>query len=234
MKFDSWMRSTGLSESSVLKYYGAIVGVLSDWAQQSGIISGSILDVTNSIKFDSIALKIQELSIFQERNSTGHNMYSSALNKYSMFIAKGVIPSVEEDIEAIVANTTLDTTEKTQLINSRLGQGQYRKALTNYWKCCSVTGYSDISMLVASHIKPWSHSSNSERLDIFNGLLLVPNLDKAFDRGMISFEGSGKILISTSLQQPNALGINDRMSVSLVKDHQAYMKYHRTNLFIST
>lgn len=234
MKFDSWMKNTGLSKSSVLKYYGAIVGVLSDWARESGIISGSIIDVTSSVKFDFIALKIRELSIFQERNSTGHNMYSSALNKYSEFIAKGVLTSVEEDIEAIVTNPAIDTTEKTQLINSRLGQGQYRKSLTDYWKCCSVTGYSDTRMLVASHIKPWSHSSNSERLDIFNGLLLVPNLDKTFDRGLISFEGNGKILISTSLQQPNALGINDRMSVPLVKDHQAYMKYHRTNLFIST
>ena len=231
MKFASWMRSTGLSESSVLKYYGAIVGVLSDWARESGIISGSILDITISVKFDSIALKIRELSIFQERNSTGHNMYSSALNKYSEFIAKGVIASVEEDIEAIVANTALEATEKAQLINYRIGQGQYRKSLINYWKCCSVTGYSDTSMLVASHIKPWSHSSNSERLDIFNGLLLVPNLDKAFDQGLISFEANGKILISPSLQQPNALGINDRMSVSLVKEHQVYMAYHRTNIF---
>lgn len=233
MKFDSWMRSTGLSESSVFKYYGAIVGVLSDWARQSGIISGSILDVTTSIKFDTIALKIQELSIFQERNSTGHNMYSSALNKYSEFLAKGVIAGIEQDIEAIVASTALEATEKAQMINSRLGQGQYRKSLIDYWKCCSVTGYSDTSMLVASHIKPWSHSSNTERLDKFNGLLLLPNLDKAFDQGLISFEANGKMLISPSLQQPNTLGINDRMSVSIVRDHQAYMAYHRTNLFIS-
>ena len=51
-------------------------------------------------------------------------------------------------------------------------------------------------MLLASHIKPWRDSNHQERLDKFNGLLLLANLDKAFDLGFISFDDSGKVPIS--------------------------------------
>lgn len=232
--FDSWMRSTRLSEPSVLKYFGAIEGVLSDWARDGGIIEGSILDITSSTKFDSAAAKIRQLPIFLERNSTGHNMYGSALNKYAEFLANGVVPTIEHDIEEIVSNPTLEATEKVQLVNARIGQGQFRQSLLNYWKHCSVTRYPETSMLVASHIKPWSKSSNVERLDKFNGLLLVPNLDRAFDHGFMSFDYSGKVIISPLLQQPKMLGIKTGLSVSLAEPHQAYMEYHRNNVFIES
>ncbi len=232
--FDNWMRGTGLSESSVLKYFGAVEGALSDWAREAGVISGSILDITSSIKFESAAHKIRQLPIFLERNSTGHNMYSSAINKYAEFLAKGVVPTVEHDIEVIVSDPTLETTEKIQLVNARIGQGQFRRSLLNYWKHCSVTRYPETSMLVASHIKPWSKSSNIERLDKFNGLLLVPNLDRAFDHGFMSFDYSGNVIISPLLQQPKMLGIEEGMSVSLADYHQDYMEYHRENVFIGS
>ena len=51
-------------------------------------------------------------------------------------------------------------------------------------------------LLVASHIKPWSISDANEKLDIHNGLLMCPNHDKLFDRGYISFDDTGRILIS--------------------------------------
>jgi putative restriction endonuclease len=83
-----------------------------------------------------------------------------------------------------------------ELIKARIGQGAFRAKLIVLWGSCAVTGYKDLNLLVASHIKPWSVSSNSERLDVYNGLLLVPNLDKAFDSGFISFKESGEIMIS--------------------------------------
>jgi len=77
MKFDQWLRSTGLSESSVLKYLGAREAVLFVWARDEGIITDSILNITSTFRFNATSLRIRELPIFQERNSTGHNMYSS-------------------------------------------------------------------------------------------------------------------------------------------------------------
>ncbi|MFY8062388.1 MAG: HNH endonuclease [Usitatibacteraceae bacterium] len=43
-------------------------------------------------------------------------------------------------------------------------------------------------LLVASHIKPWRDSSDRERLDSCNGLLLATHIDKAFDRYLLSFK----------------------------------------------
>ena len=62
-------------------------------------------------------------------------------------------------------------------------------------------------MLVASHIKPWRDSNNQERLDKFNGLLLLANLDKAFDLGFISFADTGLVMISCQLEAPEVLGL---------------------------
>ena len=78
--------------------------------------------------------------------------------------------------------------EKWAIVKQRIGQGAFRKQLMEKWKGCSVTGYEQSEILVASHIKPWSESSDEEKLDTNNGLLLVANLDKAFDQGLITFE----------------------------------------------
>ena len=86
-------------------------------------------------------------------------------------------------------------------------------------------------MLVASHIKPWRASTNPERLDPFNGLLLLPNLDRAFDRGFVTFAEDGKILVSPLLSDPTSLGISPDMAVVLQTNHQPYMTFHRTTVY---
>ena len=231
--FERWMYSVGLSKSSVKKYYGAVEGVLSEWALAAELVDRSILEITNKTKFDVLSLKISALPIFLERNSTGHNMYSSALNKYSEFLADGAISAVEEDIEEIIGNKNIGETEKSQLISARIGQGKYRKSLLSYWEKCAVTGVEDTAMLVASHIKPWSKCSKEERLDQFNGLLLSPNLDRAFDQGLVSFSEEGYIIISPFLGDLEALGIHPNMHIQLDSEHMPYMDYHRKKVFKS-
>ncbi len=236
LNFNNWLYSTGLSKSSVLKYFGAIEGALTDWAVSAGIIKGSILNITSKTNFDAIDHRIRELPIYLERNSTGHSMYGSALNKYSEYLASALMDnSVENDIEEIINSPNIETTEKAQLISARVGQGKFRKDLLSYWGKCAITGMENSAMLLASHIKPWSHCTNSERLDKFNGLLLIPNLDRAFDQGLISFSKHGAILISPSLKQvKKELGIDDEMCVHLSQKHQSYMHYHREHIFKNT
>ena len=68
----------------------------------------------------------------------------------------------------------LEETTRDAVVKSRLGQGVFRAKLVEIWDGCSVTGCKTIEVLRASHIKPWRSSSNSERLDPYNGLLLLP------------------------------------------------------------
>jgi len=132
-------------------------------------------------------------------------------------------------------NSNLRTTERIALTNAKNGQGKYRKDLIQLWNsACSVTKLGITQILIASHIKPWKDSTNYERLDPNNGLLLTPNLDKLFDRGFISFNDNGNIKISKNipLSDYQLLGINKNMKVTLSNNHKKYMSFHRENIFI--
>ena len=129
---------------------------------------------------------------------------------------------------------SLTTTERDAIVKARVGQGPFRDKLISYWGACAVTGLSLIELLVASHSKPWKNSNNFERLDPYNGLLLSPNLDKAFDKGFISFGADKLILISPNLRkdQIDSLGINPKMRLSKLEDHHLpYLKWHIENIF---
>ncbi|WP_201276090.1 HNH endonuclease [Methylotetracoccus oryzae] len=234
MTFEQWMRHRGLSESSVKKYEGAISGVMSAWAVHAGLIAGPLTSIQSLSQFESISIGVRKLPIYQERNERGHNMYNSALNKYAEYLGEGFDSDIEADLEAILAERSITDTERASLLKTRIGQGNFRQRLIALWGGCAVTGYKDTSMLVASHIKPWRASSNNERLDGYNGLLLLPTLDRAFDSGFISFDESGRILISPLLQYPNKLGIISDMEVKLKPENQEYMKFHRENIFRET
>lgn len=228
------MRHRGLSDSSVKKYEGAVSGVMSEWAIDGGLMDGPLTSIQSLSRFESIAIGLRKLPIYQERNDRGHNMYNSALNKYAEYLEEGFDSDIEADVEAILAEGGVTDTEKASLLKTRIGQGNFRQKLIALWGGCAVTGYRDTALLVASHIKPWRASSNKERLDGYNGLLLLPTLDKAFDSGLISFDQAGKILISPLLQDPQELGITADMEVILRSEHLEYMKFHRECVFRDT
>jgi hypothetical protein len=140
-----------------------------------------------------------------------------------------------EDIE--ISHPSLENlseTERQSVIQSRIGQGEFRVSLLKYWGGCSVTGCREEGILRASHIKPWREANNQERLDVFNGLLLIPNLDIAFDGGYISFSDDGRVLISPFLDREDQLklGIHSRLFISgLTENHIRYLQYHRKYVF---
>lgn len=228
------MRLRGLSESSVKKYEGAVSGAMSEWAIDGGLMNGPLTSILSHSRFESISIKLRKLPIYQERNDRGHNMYNSALNKYAEYLQEGFDSDIETDVEAILSQENITDTEKATLLKTRIGQGNFRQKLISLWGGCAVTGYKDTAMLVASHIKPWRASSNVERLDGYNGLLLLPTLDKAFDSGLISFGQASNILISPLLQEPEKLGISESMMVNLKSEHQVYMEFHRDTVFRNT
>lgn len=107
--------------------------------------------------------------------------------------------SLLTDLHEIEQLTTVPATQRLQLSKARVGQGLFRKQVMLLDPNCRVTGISDPRLLIASHIKPWRDSSNLERLDGNNGIMLSPHIDALFDAHLISFENDGKMLVHPTL-----------------------------------
>jgi hypothetical protein len=127
-------------------------------------------------------------------------------------------------------------TEAERLVVQRVGQEIFRRGLLEYWDGrCAVTGLCVTELLRASHIKPWADcETDTERLDVFNGLLLAPQLDAAFDVGFVSVADSGAVLVSHTLddQSRAALSLGPNLRVhGLAPAHCRYLAWHRAKLF---
>jgi hypothetical protein len=136
------------------------------------------------------------------------------------------------DIEKIKSSKTTDPTTMQALVNARVGQGKFGLAVRELWNYrCSVTGASTKAALEASHIKRWADSNDAQRLDPNNGLLLTANLHKLFDAGLISFDDSGKMLVSSKLSQSEQeiFGVvGKKLSKKPSVETANYLSHHRT------
>jgi len=116
----------------------------------------------------------------------------------------------------------------------RIGQDYFRSEVIDACnRRCVVTAVDDISLLIASHIKPWAKSSDDEKMDGDNGLLLAPHIDKLFDKGRITFSELGEILIADDLSDSvlDAWHIDKNKKYSLNENQRRYMAYHRESIF---
>lgn len=131
-----------------------------------------------------------------------------------------------------VEDLPITQTEKERIIKERIGQGKFKNLLIDRECKCRLCGVTDRRVLIASHIKPWSISTNEERLDVNNGLLLCPNHDALFDKKLISFNGQGEISISQSLDENTQffMNIDTDMQIELTREQVIFMKEHHENL----
>ena len=230
--YQRWAQSLGKSEKTVSNYLNAVQGNLSKMAKAHGLSDKNLTDLGSFHQYQRTTTPLRELAEFKAQDERGKRMYSSALKSYGEFLADIGQVDVAADVDEILASPNLSPTEKTVLMNTRLGQGRFREHLIQQWQGCAVTGYPMPAMLVASHIKPWRAANNIERLDPNNGLLLLANLDKAFDKGFIGFKESGSIILSPMLEKPDVLGIRSNMRLKLRDAHQPYLAYHHKHVFV--
>jgi hypothetical protein len=130
----------------------------------------------------------------------------------------------------------LTETERTQIVQQRVGQDIFRKSLLSFWsgKCC-ISGLAQPELLRASHAKDWSKCADRrERLDVYNGLLLAAHLDAAFDAGLIAVNQNGIVQISQKLNSDaiKLLGLDKPVKVSgLTPAHHPYLDWHLRHKF---
>jgi putative restriction endonuclease len=93
---------------------------------------------------------------------------------------------------------------------------------------------SDAKHLKASHIKPWRDSTDPERLDGANGLLLSPQIDHLFDEGYITFSHNQELVTVPEIRDKllDAWGIDAGVRVGdFSREQNAYLNYHREHVF---
>jgi len=131
--------------------------------------------------------------------------------------------------------------EKESIVKTRVNQSDFRqRILAAYNEKCSITSISIPSLLVASHIIPWSKNTQ-ERLNPRNGICLNNIHDKAFDKGLITITTDFKVKLSDALLQKKkeiniqkyfivyenqSIILPDRFSPSI-----DFLEYHHQNIF---
>jgi hypothetical protein len=164
-------------------------------------------------------------------SSLGSSRKSSETTSPVVTAAHFMRRAAEEELNNDPKTRTLNSTAKALLVEARIGQGTYRADLMKLWDGkCSLTGCDIPQVLIASHAKPWAESSNKERLDAFNGLLLSAHIDRLFDTGLISFCDKGRLLVSEEVNADSlaSIGLSRTASLRFVrKEHLQYLAAHR-------
>jgi hypothetical protein len=145
--------------------------------------------------------------------------------------------TVKKDNIVFRKKKQIEITEKIIKQKVRIGQSSFRNDLLKSLRKCPITQIDEKKLLIASHIKPWIHSNNEERLNPNNGFLLSPLYDKLFDKGigLITFTPEKEILISKKLSSENRarLSVNnmDYIADLPIKGREEFLEYHRKYIF---
>lgn len=142
----------------------------------------------------------------------------------------------------IELDTSIETTRKS-LTTQRRHQNFFRRVvLRSYGLKCCITANPIPSLLIASHIIPWSESP-SQRLNPRNGLCLSATFDAAFDRGLIGVSGEFRLILSSKIKSysgnpeiQNTFGAREGMQIVLPEKNlpdPLCLKWHRENIFVS-
>ena len=151
-------------------------------------------------------------------------------------------PVIPDDAQASLESETrsLTTAEREAVVKVRYGQGAFREALLKVaGEKCWMSGIEGKRLLVASHIKPWSHcenSTDSSRGQPDNGLLLSALWDNAFDAGLISFDPDFRVVTSSELSESAKRALVLGKHSALPEKFRTHgrrdlLAYHRTAVF---
>ncbi len=122
-------------------------------------------------------------------------------------------------------------------VKARVDQHRFRQmVLAAYNYKCAITGIHLPELLVASHIVPWK-SDKKSRIDPRNGICLNALHDRAFDRGLITFDDDCKIMLSRKLSTSNHdyFGSFAGKQLSLPSRFRPlvdFIRFHRKNIFV--
>ncbi|MBT2570832.1 HNH endonuclease signature motif containing protein [Planococcus sp. ISL-110] len=152
------------------------------------------------------------------------------LEEEQLELAMEVIKKTEHNpLLGLIAEAELEI--KTKM---RRGKEQFRESLLPLWNGeCPLCGIAIGDVLKASHAKPWKDSSDAERLDPFNGILLCANHAALYSAGLIAFTGGGRLHISSRIPEKDypVYGLRKNRKVPVLPEHAPYLRWHKRIVF---
>jgi len=161
--------------------------------------------------------------------------------------ARNVKPVPADDLDSwerkleqeLANNTAIPETDRLAIVRARNGQGLFKDRVSKIESRCRITGVENPVHLIASHCKPWRDSTNEERLNGENGLLLTPSIDHLFDRGFIGFEDDGKLIIAPVAHRPSLrrMGIETEKIVNVGRftgGQKQFLDFHRNSVLLQS
>ncbi len=183
--------------------------------------------------------------------STHYDIVQLSVGGANRLTFRNVKDEIDDRVEASIrTDLALDDTTRKATIEARRGQGTFRTNVESIEGACRLTGITNRSLLIASHIKPWrSCETARERLDGANGLLLTPDADLLFDRGFITFADEGDVRVSPRFNHDDLrrLGLGEhawkRLGFSeapmpwhakaFTDAQRGYLAHHREQVYIT-
>jgi putative restriction endonuclease len=174
-----------------------------------------------------------EKEIWQEFNSDWDRLAFESEKLRFMFAGKSLEELGNEDLP--------EGGDREAKIIARVNQGFFRSMiLATYNGQCCITGIHIPELLCASHIIPWSIDKKN-RTNPKNGLCLNAFHDRAFDRGLISFDEKFRVVISPQLRRSNNPALNEMLfnyegkGIAMPSHFQpdpSFVKFHFEKIFL--
>lgn len=210
------------------------------WLKNGRKIDVEMIELSEPILIDNIFQKIrsylpEKYSPF-DRNGSGNQGYFYEINsKIFNTILNTDFTNDFYDLDILNSPESESTKDIFRLnVRSSTWQNYFKNQLFKLWgSSCLVTDIKNENLLIGAHIKPWAKSSDEEKIDPYNGLLLSPNADKLFEIGLISFQDNGSMMIydKINLSELKKLGIENKIKIDFKEKNLIYLKYHRENKF---
>jgi len=207
--------------------------------------TGRVYDTYNIISNETVLVPLGQREVWVV---TWRSIYYPTYDRDKIFIERilAYIDKYESYLNFVAekSNDELNYLDESKLVGEdidhlakyRRNQEAFRWQLVRkYDGKCSIhpCGIGLTDVLIASHIKPWRDSDCNEKLNVCNGLLLCPNHDKLFDKGYITFDDNGKIIISDELKKnyPHLFNLSDSSTIKVDNSMKPFLAYHRNSVF---
>lgn len=171
----------------------------------------------------------EELAMKLLEHITSENFFAPEEEQLELAI-EVVKKSTHNPLMTLIAETELQIKEKV-----RRGKKQFSSSLQDLWHNeCPLCGIAIEAALAASYAKPWKDSTDAERLDPHNGILLCANHAALFKSGLIAFTGGGMLHVASRIPEEHyaVYGLVKSTRVPVAPEHAPYFRWHKRNIYI--